>query len=270
MRGAPIPEKESEEESIANKSLVRSPGYPMIGLEEAIEKVKILWDKDKTNSIPREVAAKHLGYGTGGYGGRVIAALKHFGLISMKEGDIILSDKAVELAHYSPSDEIYHGIVKEIALYPNTYKDLFNEYNGSLPSEATLKVKLIKDYKFNAKKVDSFINNFRSTLEFAGLLEGGRIEAQRDESMIKEIAKARTDDYLKSKTTLLKSDYPFRPQSSLEVQPIPGIQHFPIPLSKRKTAILAFETLPVEKKDIEAIKKWLDLFAESLTESQGE
>lgn len=41
---------------------------------------------------------------------------------------------------------------------------------------------------------------------------------------------------------------------------------FPIPLSKRKQAAIAFETLPVEKKDIEAIKKWLELFEESLTE----
>jgi hypothetical protein len=87
--------------------------------------------------------------------------------------------------------------------------------------------------------------------------------------MIKEIAKARVD-YLKSKGDLVAPDYSFRSQTALEVKTLPGVQHFPIPLSKRKTAVLAFESLPVEKKDIEAIKKWLDLFTESLTEVENE
>jgi len=47
------------------------------------------------------------------------------------------------------------------------------------------------------------------------------------------------------------------------------VKHYPIPLSKGKTAVISFEVLPVEKKDIDAIKKWLDLFGESLTGEQG-
>jgi adenylosuccinate synthase len=45
-----------------------------------------------------------------------------------------------------------------------------------------------------------------------------------------------------------------------------GIQTFPIPLSKRKKAAIIFESLPIEKKDIDAIKSWLDLFKDTLTE----
>ena len=150
------------------KSRKRSPGYPMLGLEESIQRAKILWDKDKNNPIPLEVAYKHLGYGfVGGYGGRVLAAMKHFDLISEKQDIILLTSNAVDLAIHQPSDEKYIEIVKELALKPVIYDKLFNEYKGNLPSDATLKIKLIKDYGFNPDKVDGFLTDFRKTIEFA-------------------------------------------------------------------------------------------------------
>ncbi|MEE8329983.1 MAG: hypothetical protein V3R54_08650 [Thermodesulfovibrionia bacterium] len=45
-----------------------------------------------------------------------------------------------------------------------------------------------------------------------------------------------------------------------------GFQSFHIPLSKGRKAAIAFETLPIDKQDIENIKKWLDLFTGTLTE----
>ena len=232
------------------KSRVRSPGYPMIDLKEAIEKIKVLWDKDKTNSIPRDVAAKHLGYGSAeGYPGRVIAALKHFDLISMREGDIILNEKAVDLVLHSPSDKIYVDIVREIALKPTLYEELFNEYKGSLPSEATLKAKLIKDYKFNAEKVDRFINNFRSSLDFAGLLEGEEVETKSGEVMIKEIAKTRIGTGMDA--VLIK------PKS------------FDIPLMDGSKATITFDKYPLEEEDIDFLKKWFEIYAPALKKKKS-
>lgn len=236
-------------------SRVRSPGYPLIDLKEAIEKAKELWNKDKMNPIPREVAAKHLGYGNaGGYGGRVLAALKHFDLIYFKEGDIILTEKAVDLALHDPADKIYRDIVKEIALKPDSYADIFNGFKVSEISDATLRVKLIKDYKFNADKVDKFINNFRSTIEFAGLMKTEE-DRNRDDMDIPSIPST--------------PEIPIVPEKNME-RPAIVAKHYPIPLSKGKTAIIGFESLPVEKKDIDAIKKWLELFADSLTENKND
>lgn len=250
------------EENIRKTSRVRSPGYPMIDLKEAIEKVKVLWEKDKTNSIPREVAAEHLGYGSsGGYSGRVLAALKHFDLISIKEGDIILTERAIDLALHSPSDKVYQDIVKNIALNPSTYEDIFNFYNGSLPSDSTLKVKLIKEYKFNADKVDRFISNFRSTIDFAGLTNKEEAEIEEKDDMQRQ-----TRD-----VTIKTEPFPATPEKTgtTLVSTATAVKHYPIPLSKGKTAVISFEVLPVENKDIDAIKRWLDLFGPSLTEEQG-
>jgi hypothetical protein len=152
------------------KSGKRSPGYPFLGLEEAIRRAMILWDKDKNNSMPIEVVYEHLGYGfVGGYGGRIIAAMKHFDLISEEKDGMKLTSNAVDLALHQPSDERYIEIVKELALKPVIYDKLFNEYKGNLPSDATLKIKLIKDYEFNPDKVDGFLSDFKKTIEFANL-----------------------------------------------------------------------------------------------------
>ncbi|MBF0506098.1 MAG: hypothetical protein HQL09_04620 [Nitrospirae bacterium] len=242
-------------------SRVRSPGYPMIDLKEAIVRAKMLWDKDKNNPIPREVAAEHLGYGSaGGYPGRVLAALKHFDLIYMREGDIILTDKAVNLAVHSPSDKVYIDIVKEIALKPSVYADLFNEYNGDLPSDSTLKVKLIKDYKFNAYKIERFITSFRSTIEFAGLTTQDKPAEEEKDEMQKQ-----TQDVTVQAAPIIGAGK----VSGIAIpSTATNVKHYPIPLSKGKTAVIAFEALPIGKKDIDAIKKWLELFSDSLTETE--
>ena len=146
----------------------RSPGYPMMSLEEAIQRANILWDKDKNNPIPLKAVYEHLGYKTeGGYGGRVLAAMKHFGLIYEKQGDINLTDEAVDLAIHEASDEKYIETIKKLALKPAIYERIFNDYNGNLPSDSTLKIKLIKDYEFNPDKVNSFLSDFRRTIEYA-------------------------------------------------------------------------------------------------------
>lgn len=248
------------EEAAKKTSRVRSPGYPMVDLREAILKSKELWNKDKTNPIPREVAAKHLGYeNAGGHGGRVLAALKHFGLISFKEGDIILTEKAIDLALHDPNDKVYHDTVQEIALQPDIYSLIFNEYNGSIPSDATLRVKLIKDYKFNADKVDRFITNFRSTIEFARLT-----------AIEEDMGSGDVEHGLEQEQRSLPSRPAISQKPHMEDRPSLVAKHYPIPLSKGMTAVIGFESLPVDKKDIEKIKKWLDLFSDELTTNDGE
>ena len=87
------------QEEKKKRSVKRSPSYPMITLEESITKAKILWSKDKNNPIHWKAAYKDLGYNyIGGYGGRVLAALKKFGLIEENKDDVVLTKDAVDLA----------------------------------------------------------------------------------------------------------------------------------------------------------------------------
>ena len=133
-------------EKTTKKSRTRSPGYPMIDLKEAILKAKTLWDENKVSPMHLSAVYENLGYQSeGGYAARVVSALKQFALISEKDSDIILTQNAVDLALYSPSDVIYKDVVKKIALNPSIYRKIYDEYNGSIPSDATLRAKLVKE-----------------------------------------------------------------------------------------------------------------------------
>jgi hypothetical protein len=162
--------EQGKKERKPRKAGKRSPGYPMISLDEAIQKAKTLWDKDKNNPIPLAAAYEHLGYESkGGYAARIIAALKKFELISEKQNVIKLTEDAVDLALHDHSDERYIDIVKKLALKPSIYEIIFNKYNGAIPSDSTLRIELIKEHEFNPESVDNFISSFRKTIEFAGL-----------------------------------------------------------------------------------------------------
>ncbi|MBI5663785.1 MAG: hypothetical protein HZC49_01660 [Nitrospirae bacterium] len=236
----------------------RSPGYPLIDLKEAIQKANTLWQKDKGNRIPKKVAFEHLGYESeGGYSARVLAALKHFGLISEKQNDIMLTKEAIDLALYKHEDQSYKDIVRNIALKPAIYDKLYNEYNGDLPSDATLKSRLIHNYEFNAGKVDKFIVNFRSTIAFAGLLENEEETEDMQKTNPADVTVNAEPFTISTKVT-----------GTATILPSSAAKHYPIPLSKGKTAIISFEVLPIEKKDVDAIKKWLEFFSDNLTETE--
>ncbi len=163
----------------------RSPGYPMISLDEAIQKAKILWDKDKNNYIPLAAAYEHLGYKSqGGYAARIIAALKKFELISEKQNAIKLTEEAIDLALHDESDERYIEIVKKSALKPIIYEKIFSKYNGIIPSDNTLRIELIKEHGFNPESVNDFISSFRKSIEFAGLSQDNKELEKRGKNRI--------------------------------------------------------------------------------------
>lgn len=244
------------------KRRVRSPSYPLIGLSEALTKSEILYSKDKALPIPKDVAFSHLGYSpTAGFGGRVIAALKQFGLLKEVQKHVQLTQRAVDLLFLPKHEEGYIKILRETALIPTIYKDLFSQYKGVLPSDQTLKHKLITERNFNSDKVEKFIDSFRKTLKFAGLVGGaGSLKGENEEdgevedNSENEIRGSSNIEFpnvrVKAKGNILK------PQS------------FDIPLLRQNKATITIQKLPVEKTDIERLKKWIDLMEDSLIESE--
>ncbi|MEW6616791.1 MAG: hypothetical protein AB1401_15165 [Thermodesulfobacteriota bacterium] len=236
----------------------RSPGYPMISLEEAIQKAKILWEKDKNNPIPLKAAYEHLGYKAGStYGARVLAAMKKFGLIYEKQNDIILTDEAIDLALHEAYDETYTKTTKKLALKPTSYEKLFNEYGGNLPSDATLKIKLIKDYDFNPDKVDGFLADFRKTIEFANLSGDKELkEVPQDQSYLTDMSGSSSKP--RAGTQMQKM------QTSTDIER--EIANYPVGRGL-KARILISGGSPVTTDSIEKLIKLLELNRDDLPET---
>ena len=165
-------------------------------------------------------------------------------MISEKHGDIILTQNAKDLALHKTTDSDYTEIIKKIALKPDTYGKIYSQFNGQIPSDDILRIRLIKDLDFNVDKVAKFITVFRSTINFAGL-SGPIKKEERQEEMYEEVAKVKLDRNIPEKYKISIS--------------------YDVPLIHQNIATISFQRFP-DKQDLSILRQWLTLFENSLKE----
>src|SRR4029077_1762221 len=122
----------------------RSPSYPVFDLKTATEKTKLVYDSEKRSATTPEVIASHLGYSqANGPGGRAVSALRQFGLIEENAGKYRVSDLGYTLVHYDRDSAEWKAAAVKAALRPTLFKELSEEFEGNLPSDATLRNELL-------------------------------------------------------------------------------------------------------------------------------
>jgi hypothetical protein len=158
-------------EEIANntKKVFRSPNHPAFGLEEAIGKVGLVYEKEKRSLTTPQVIAKHMGYTqTTGPGGRALSGLRQYGLIEDSGGNCKISEIGFAILQYPEGSQERRDALKVAALTPTLFRELMMQYPEGLPSDETLKAALLKR-GFNPSAIDDLIDDFRSTMALAGL-----------------------------------------------------------------------------------------------------
>src|SRR5438270_6210135 len=147
-------------ESQHKKVRVRSPAYPAFSLKVALDKAQTIYRHEKRTAAPVAVVTKHCGLDIKSSGAlRLIAALKQFGLVvELGSGDdrkVKLSDLALDILLSDSDDSPKRAAaVKVAALSPKIHKNLWDHYNGELPSDATMKAYLLRELEFNDTQVD--------------------------------------------------------------------------------------------------------------------
>ncbi len=151
------------------RKVTRSPNYPAISLEDAITKVRVVYEHERRNYTARAVILRHLGYKElrGGTGGRVLSALRQYGLLEEKDDQYRVSDLANRLLHLSADAPERAAALKESAVKPQIFRELLANYPDGLPSNATLQNYLITKKNFNPDSVGAFVRVFRATIELA-------------------------------------------------------------------------------------------------------
>jgi len=169
------------QEAKLEKARHRSPNYPGVSLKLAVAKITKWFEQDGVVASPKDAALKHMGFDKlTGDAGRLLSALKSFGLILETDGRIKLNQRGIDIVAYKHGEPKRDAALKAAALSPPIYKELAKEYPGLSVSDTTLKSVLIADKKFNPKSVDDFTRGLRTTLAFAGLSNTPAIESQRD------------------------------------------------------------------------------------------
>ena len=170
---------------------VRSPSYPAIDLKVAIDRAKILYEKERSSPVPIDVVLQHWGYKKGSGGGMVqVAALKKFGLISDEEsGD----DRKIRISKLAKDILIPHSeterqeAINRAAHLPSIYQEIHKKYPDGLPSDQTLKAFLIKERNFNDNSIDDFIKVMKATFSFAGVKSDDIMSESEEEKQPKPL-----------------------------------------------------------------------------------
>ena len=146
----------------------RSPSFPVLPIDEAIDKVRQIYRADKRAFTSFQTLVSHLCYTTtkkGGRPARAVSALKQYGLLDERNGQYRVSElawKILEMAEGTPEKE---NLIKEAALSPPMFRKILNLYSGELPSDATIRDHLLFRERFNTDGARDFITVLRRTIE---------------------------------------------------------------------------------------------------------
>jgi hypothetical protein len=166
----------------------RSPSYPGIPLDVALDRARSLYEQEGRHSAPVTAIVEHWGYGQKSSGGLItLAALKKFGLLADEGNRDRRQAKLTDLALRILLDERedmtdLRAAVQQAALTPPIHKALWERYGSRLPSDATLRTHLLLELDFTESGVKEFIPEFRRTIEYAGLLESQLDGSSEDDS----------------------------------------------------------------------------------------
>jgi hypothetical protein len=242
----------------------RSPSYPAVGLREAVERVRSMYQKGGKAGAPPKIAAVHIGFQTPhGQAMSVLAALKKFGLLEEAKDRLVPTQRAIEILHLPENDARRAQALKEAALDPPIYKELAEQHRTTgLPADDVLQSELKTYRDFNPNAVASFVKDFKDSLEFAGLSENGTLklepmatttptEEQKGPQPIASQAFSNVfEDFKKSTGQMTVRRYPLD-----------------ISIPRNLRAELAISGEELRKEDLERLKKQLDRLIENLSDA---
>jgi hypothetical protein len=159
----------------AGTGAMRSPNFPAISLPDALKKVKVIYDADGRTPVSSKVLLEHLGYGEkmSGAAGRMVSALRQFGLLTITGDKSKVSDDAFHVLTLSDAAPVRKAAIVSLAKKPAIFREVLAAYPERLPSDSALRDYLITEKKFNPASVETFVRALKGTLEFAKLYEGG-------------------------------------------------------------------------------------------------
>lgn len=133
----------------------RSPNFPFIALDPALQRVQVIYSHERRGSAPISAIARHWGYSESSSGFKqTLGAVKSYGLLVEDAGAsgkmVRLSDLALRiLLDVRPESPERNEHLKKAALKPPVANEVFMRWPEGLPSDHTLTHFLIFERGFN-------------------------------------------------------------------------------------------------------------------------
>ena len=154
-----------------------------MGLEEAIERARLLYERVQDHLVPLQSIAVEWETNTkSSVFMQTISALKQFGLLEDEgkgeERQAKISSLAKTIINHQDSSRERDSALKIAALFPKIHQEIWLKYKGGLPpADSPIRAYLLerKEGAFNKDYVDNFIRQLRQTIAFAKLTETDKI-----------------------------------------------------------------------------------------------
>jgi hypothetical protein len=161
------------ENTAARRPRGRSPSYPAINLQTAVQRARQLYDKEHHHPTAVTTIVSHWGYSSlNGAALGVVAALKKYGLLD-EEGSG--EDRRARLSRLAddilsnPDEARKKEAIREAALRPAIHREMWDKYHLDLPSDDNLLWELTRGRGFTETGATEFIREYRATVTFAEL-----------------------------------------------------------------------------------------------------
>jgi len=168
----------------------RSPSYPGIALETALERCRTFYQQEGRHWAPTNVAIRHWGFTTwSGPANITVAAPVKFGLMEAAgKGDartIRLTELGLRLVRDGNPDRA--GDLRTAVLTPRVYSELWAhcESVGGMPSDGNLRWWLQQRH-FTDVAIKHFIPTFKASIRYAGLATGDKADQDEDVEAFEE------------------------------------------------------------------------------------
>lgn len=153
-------------------AVARSPNYPSIDLEAALELMRSAYRAEGRNKMSRAVLASHFGYSS--LNGRALAkigAVRAYGLIEGREDDLRITSDAIHCLEAPEGSVERAEALARCAMNPSVFKEIASEY-PTIPSEQNLRFHLIKK-TYTADAAGKAAQNYLSTMRLVTEAGGG-------------------------------------------------------------------------------------------------
>lgn len=159
---------------------MKSPNYPAIGLTQAIELIRVLWEKEKRTPVTADVAVKAIGYASlNGASLTRLSALKKYGLLESEGKKVRISQLAIRILHEIAGSEAHQLAIREAAFKPELFKELAASHADG--SDTGIRSHLMVDKDFSEAGAQNFIAAFRDTMRLVNQSDSGYSSDKKDE-----------------------------------------------------------------------------------------
>jgi hypothetical protein len=159
----------------------RSPGYPIVSLEMALQRLAEFEAHFKRSGARAEKVGDAWGITAKPYAGRIVAALRYYGLLDYQgsgtDRQVIVSDEGRKYLR-AQQEDTKREVIREAALRPKAIAKFWSKWGVDHPADAARLDELVINNGFSEAGARQFLKVYDATISYAKLSDSDKIISQ--------------------------------------------------------------------------------------------